>query len=336
MKITSCAAILFGLVLAGNICPARVQSFLTNGLVSYYPFAGNADDVVGTNNGTPVGATLTTDRFGNANAAFLFNGSSWIATAQDRLLDGTSNATLTAWAIINSGSKGQLLAAGDSRSGFDPISTILEPQLAYGVWFENCDLGDSTSTQIGEGDTHGHHTLTNFTADTWHQIAFVLSTSNLLGTYTIYVDGVTNYSQIASDDGTTPFAKITYDRNMQFMIGALNNEPDSATPIDCWSGKIDDVRIYNRALSPREIQLLYEYEAGSPQIITNDGSFGFQSNSFGFNVSGAFGAAMVVDGSSNLVDWVPLSTNIVSGNPVYFSDSASTNFPARYYRARLP
>ena len=38
------------------------------------------------------------------------------------------------------------------------------------------------------------------------------------------------------------------------------------------------------------------------QILTTDGSFGFQTNQFGFNVSGAFGQTLVVDGSTNLLD----------------------------------
>lgn len=338
MKVNSCRVLLSALVLAGNIFPANGQSFLTNELVSYYPFAGNADDVAGTNNGTPMGATLTTDRFGNANSAYLFDGSSWISTSQYRLLDGASNATITAWVTITGSGKQQLLAAGDSRDGLDPISLILEPQLAFGVWFQNCRPGNnSTSNTIGEGSTHGHHTLTNFTADTWHQIDFVLSTSNPLGTFTIYVDGVTNYSQIGSDDGTTAFSEISYDTNMQFLIGALNNAPPAgATPIDMWSGNIDDVRIYNRALSSKEIQLLYEYEGSSPKIITDDGSFGLQTNVFGFNVSGAYGAKIAVDSSTNLANWVALVTNTVNGNPFYFSDSTFSNSPARFYRARIP
>jgi hypothetical protein len=315
---------------------AQNQSFLTNGLVSYYPFAGNAHDVAGTNNGTSVGATLTTDRFGNANSAYFFNGSSWISTSQFRLLDGASNVTISAWATITGSGKQQLLAAGDSRVGLDAISLILEPQLAFGVWFQNC-LNNSLSNTVGQGDTHGHHTLTNFTADTWHQIDFVLSTANPPGTFTIYVDGVTNYAQIASDDGTTPVPMISYDTNMQFLIGALNNTPPAgATPIDNWQGDIDDVRIYNRALSPNEIQLLYEYEGSSPKIITDDGSFGFQANVFGFNVSGAYGAKIAVDSSANLVNWVPLVTNTVNGAPFYFSDPAASNSLARFYRARIP
>jgi len=125
--------------------------------------------------------------------------------------------------------------------------------------------------------------------------------------------------------------------DMQFLIGALNNQPPTgATPIDMWFGRIDDIRVYNRALSPKEIQLLYEYEGSSPKIITDDGSFGLQTNVFGFNVSGAYGAKIAVDSSTNLANWVALVTNTVNGKPFYFSDPTFSNSPARFYRARFP
>ena len=73
-----------------------------------------------------------------------------------------------------------------------------------------------------------------------------------------------------------------------------------------------------------------------PQIIGSGASFGFATNQFGFNISGAFGQTIVVDGSTNLVDWTPLFTNTADNNPFYFLDTASTNFPWRFYRARLP
>jgi len=48
---------------------------LKDGLVAYYPFNGNANDESGNgNNGTVYGATLTTDRFGNTNKAYSFDG----------------------------------------------------------------------------------------------------------------------------------------------------------------------------------------------------------------------------------------------------------------------
>ncbi|MCX6928393.1 MAG: hypothetical protein NT154_35070 [Verrucomicrobia bacterium] len=73
-----------------------------------------------------------------------------------------------------------------------------------------------------------------------------------------------------------------------------------------------------------------------PKIITGDASFGFRSNQFGFNLSGAVGQRIVVDGSTDLVGWIPLFTNTVSVSPFYFSDSAATNFLQRFYRGRVP
>ena len=53
--------------------PARAQTVPTNGLIAYYPLAGNANDVSGNgNNGTVFGATLTTNRFGDLNSAYSF------------------------------------------------------------------------------------------------------------------------------------------------------------------------------------------------------------------------------------------------------------------------
>ena len=63
---------------------ANAQSWLTNGLIAYYPFNGNANDESGNgNNGTVTAATLALDRFGIANAAYAFDGASSMITAPD-------------------------------------------------------------------------------------------------------------------------------------------------------------------------------------------------------------------------------------------------------------
>ena len=47
----------------------------TNGLMGFWPFSGNANDVSGNgNHGTVNGASLTTDRFNSTSAAYSFNG----------------------------------------------------------------------------------------------------------------------------------------------------------------------------------------------------------------------------------------------------------------------
>jgi len=71
----------------------------TNGLVAWYPFHGNANDSSGNgHNGTVNGATLTTDRFGNANYAYSFNGNGNIITLDNTIGNfGTSDFTISAW-----------------------------------------------------------------------------------------------------------------------------------------------------------------------------------------------------------------------------------------------
>ena len=73
-----------------------------------------------------------------------------------------------------------------------------------------------------------------------------------------------------------------------------------------------------------------------PQIIASGANFGFQSNKFGFNINGYVGQRIVVDGSTNLTQWIPLLTNSAGSSPYYFVDPASTNFRWRYYRAHSP
>jgi uncharacterized delta-60 repeat protein len=74
----------------------------------------------------------------------------------------------------------------------------------------------------------------------------------------------------------------------------------------------------------------------APSILTSDSAFGVRSNGFGFNVSGVGGQVVVVDGSSNLLQWTALSTNTLGSSWFYyFSDPGWAGNPWRFYRARL-
>jgi uncharacterized delta-60 repeat protein len=68
--------------------------------------------------------------------------------------------------------------------------------------------------------------------------------------------------------------------------------------------------------------------------IVNDGTVGFHSNKFGFNILGSVGRTVVVEGSTNLVHWTPLTTNIIGSGLLSFSDPDTTNYRARFYRVR--
>jgi hypothetical protein len=66
-----------------------------------------------------------------------------------------------------------------------------------------------------------------------------------------------------------------------------------------------------------------------------DGNFGFRANQFGFSLSGSAEQVLVIEGSTNLVNWLPLQTNTLGSNPLYFSDPGSSGMSYRFYRARL-
>ncbi len=83
---------------------ANSQTPLTNGLVAYFPFSGNANDSSGNgNNGAPSNATLTADRFGNANSAYQFNGTNARIILPDTFLSaGLPQGTVLTWVRVNS------------------------------------------------------------------------------------------------------------------------------------------------------------------------------------------------------------------------------------------
>src|SRR5450631_1606614 len=85
-------------LLAVLLTNATAQSFLTNGLVAYYPFNGNANDASGNGiNGTVNGATLIPDRFGIANRAYSFNGVDNYVGFAGVPTSQVDNWTMTAW-----------------------------------------------------------------------------------------------------------------------------------------------------------------------------------------------------------------------------------------------
>ncbi len=76
-----------------------VYADITTGLSAYYPFNGNAnDESANSNDGSVIGVTLTTDRFGSADRAYYFDGTDdYIQTSLDP--DGTTfaNWTVSCW-----------------------------------------------------------------------------------------------------------------------------------------------------------------------------------------------------------------------------------------------
>ena len=237
------------------------QSFITNGLVAYYPFNGNANDASGNgNNGTVVGARLTTDRFGTPNSAYNFSGSgsTYITAPDSPSLDVTSAITIAVW----------IKSAGGGTYG--PRIVSKGPPC-----YEMNVLGT------------GSDTMANFDIQTLQQISTHLYLDQvnwiqLVGTYDGQVmSHYTNGTLAVQANVTGPIAV----NNEPLAIG--ENFDDNS---DYFNGDIDDVRIYNRALSGDEVSQLYAIESqpptNSPSISTEPSDFYATANqSASFNVT---------------------------------------------------
>lgn len=218
------------LIMAQNV-PNYVP---TNGLVGWWPFNGNANDESGSNNsGIANGATLSTDRFNIPNKAYEFSGNNqYIVISNPSYYTINQSISISAW--INA------------------YSTNLETYLI--CKFQNLDdayalklMNQNPSLAIanGPGNWVGYTSNTSISLNNWHQI---VSTYDFLSQLvSIYYDGIlvhqTNCTQtIAASTANLVFGNF-YNNN--FYLNYL------------FHGKMDDIGIWNRALTQQEITVLY-------------------------------------------------------------------------------
>jgi hypothetical protein len=229
-------------VLILSLSTARAD--LTRGLVAHYPFDGNADDVSGNNNHGVIngGVAPTTDRNGSPNSAYAFNGvNGYIVARADNL--PTATRTVSLWFKANTlDNRPTLLGYGGNACGT--------------TWFQGLNAGPA---QYNDGYYVSSHCDINNLIEEYNPsdvvgrwIHLVILTSSR-GTV-MYVNGVS----VASNEN---FVQNTYVAGRDLAIGVIVSPFGYAPYIDgnvgYLNGSIDDVRIYNRRLSRREIRQLY-------------------------------------------------------------------------------
>jgi hypothetical protein len=233
----------------------------TNGLIGYYPFTGNANDQSGnSNNGTVTGAILTTDRFGNTNSAYSFNGTSdLISFPQLFAFNQTGDASISIWINSNtppSNVQATFLKSNLSTPDNNRFNFFLNP-LSGDTLKLNFDYRETNST------IHILNICNTLTKYNWQNIVY----SRTGNTYKLYVNG----QLINSSVDNAP--------NLPTATGWLvGNDPSS---IHDFSGKIDDIRIYSRALDSVEVNsifnegLCYQYITVTDTLIINTNMTGF-------------------------------------------------------------
>ena len=218
-------------------------SSLSQGLVAYYPFNGNAQDESGYHHdGTVTNAVLTQDRFGSLDSAYSFNGvDSKIVIATDQALEiGYSDFTIAAWVKpavggVN-GNNGRIFSKGSSGcvTGY-----MLRMAPDGATHLENAKDG---SCMI--------YCQNNIilTPNYWH---FVVGAVNRSSGGSTYINGTLDRTC------SNPTNGIDLSNNRNPMIG-FNDVGNYYEP---FNGVIDEVRVYNRVLSNDEIQSLYQQSA---------------------------------------------------------------------------
>ena len=231
-----------GLILTNQLVNAQVPSYVpTNGLVGYWPFNGNANDQSGNgNNGTVNGATLTTDRNGNANSAYSFNGiSDNISIPDSNSLSNMTSITISAWFNINQWDM-------EINQGWFPILSKTNSS-SYGKY----RLGANTSISGQQPSFYG--TLSTdeaiisqnnlYALNQWNQVVITISNGNS----TITLNGVQVFNGLTTATGWNN----TTD-NLPLLIGK-----DIPGWVEHANGKIDDIGIWNRTLTQQEITAMY-------------------------------------------------------------------------------
>lgn len=209
------------------------QPTLSDSLIAHYPFNGNANDESGNNNdGTVDGATLTTDRFGNTNKAYSFNGiDNNIVIANNLLSSQPTDYSISVWVNANTTNDGSIITDRSSTSW----------DYKYFIATNPLRLSTSANTNTCVNSTFFNGRILNI--NQWYHL--VVNTNITANTISSYIDGVLVdvHNGICWPNQNTPT-----------MIGAGINPAYTHLYFD---GKIDDIRIYNRVLSQSEIETLF-------------------------------------------------------------------------------
>lgn len=239
MKIKT--TLLLGVCLAAFTLTASAQSWLTNGLVAHYPFNGNANDESGNgNNATSVGPVLAPDRFGKPASAYAFTASGqYIYSSSQTVVPlGTNDFSISVWMSLSSyASEAQVLF---NNRRLDALQISLNP-------FSNTraalDFHTGPQTQPADAKTSALH----WDLGRWYNVQVIRKGYEV----SIYRDGGLEGQSLTTDGNwATP----------------AENEMVLGYQIS-WSrhtlrGSLDDVRVYNRALSAGEVAELYTIESG--------------------------------------------------------------------------
>ena len=238
----------------------------TNGLVGWWPFNGNAvDESVNTNDGTVNGATLTADRFGNASSAYSFDGNGNFISIPNSNSLSPQNITMNAWFYVaqtyTSGNLCILSKMNHSSASYTGYYMNMD-SLTYKKTVGYSIIGCSSGTGVG-----GYETKKSlFTQKgVWYMLTATISNSGMIN---LFLNGVLIH------------------QNQGGSFNPCNNSLSELRFGHWWNsdnqwfkGQLDDIGIWNRALTQQEITNLYNgnicYQTITVTLLINTNFTGF-------------------------------------------------------------
>src|SRR3989338_6513170 len=304
---------------AGIILNHPTYTGLNKGLVCYWSFDGK--DMAGVKaydrSGQGNDGTLTNgpaSAIGRIGQGLSFNGTNYVNTSEVPFNFGTSDFAVGAWVKSSTAYAGTKFPFGHFSASLVWASSLNTSIFGFSVYGSLGNIGSNKS--FNAVDTN------------WHHLVGVITRSGNNATITLYADGIS----LGSDSGTV--GNITAPN--PFQIGTWDGDTANG-----FKGTIDDVRIYNRALSADEIKRLYKIGATLKinTSINNDslqkglvGYWSFEGKDMAGNTAydrsgnANNGTLTGVDGSTDTiaVDGTPSTGTFTTGNPINVSHTTGS------------
>ena len=269
------------------------------GMVNWWPAEGNGEDIFGGNHGTPQNGCSYVP--GKVGMAFHFDG----LTSHLNLGLASLQPPWTFCVWVN-------------RQDAPGTGAALTGDGTYELKLEQYNRTRQVGiTKIGTGDYVFNYIAP---AGTWVHLSFVGT-----GTGTaLYVNGA--LQDTLANIIPLPIA----------YLGA-GYVRSSARFVDFMLGSVDEVAVFNRALSDSEINAIYCADSGGLcRTAEFAGTLQPGPGRLALNLRGQTGKSFTIYASTNLVDWAPLGTAPNPGGIAQFVDYAVTNTVQKFYRASQP
>lgn len=257
---------LSALLLIVGVVQAQIPNYVPqNGLQAFWPFTGNANDITANAYASTIfGATLTTDRFGNPNAAYAFNGVSDYIVSSYTGIQGNAARAVSFWAKKIDNSTCSAVSWGGNVQG-----------TRYDCMFNYAGLGPTADCAYG-AITYQSPSSPN--DNLWHHYVYQYSGNNLSDVQ-IYMDAVLVTATVSTYNPTTPL-NTNSDYNVTF--GRVYFQPELFM-----YGSIDEIGIWNRTLTLCEIRTLYASSLSNVPQVVNSQSTVCTGQAVTYSVSGA-------------------------------------------------